>query len=601
MMFRAFHAPTVRERILSRQNLRKSGNRVALVMALTAVMLVVLIFVFFQSSAKNMENSIRSSLLHSTEQRKINMDFRLRSLMQMDENLISMIYPYMESDVDRAEQLNELDELNSILSLYAQNEYVSNVRVYVPDRKIYSTYGSLGSTFRPLSSLLESEDAEKMPFLRRGGSAWMETHPSQMIGNYNTQMVTVEVLTYVHTMRQRKDYSQTACVLMLDVEVSKFHELLDADAEEDQYGYLINGDGICLAAQDASRLRQQAVPPKVMEQLRQSESGCLKSRGRVYVYYRLDVNDWYIVMDYPARILSFTNSTQSNLLLVLVAIITFVSLSLMYMLAYNLTMNVSITRVNESLDALNRGADLPPEESSGSLDLLHNLERNADQMVLTVKELMEEQYKDRLAIAELEMKSLQAQIKPHFLYNTLDIIKWMILDQKNEDAAGMVNSLSKYLRQSINKGPNIIPLREEMELSRTYLAIMQKRFENRFQVNYEVEEGTLDCLIPKLSLQPLLENALIHGVLYCEKPDKELTLRAWESEGELHIEVEDNGNGMTKETQRAIEEGKAGYGFSNVRERLKLFSQGENQIGIFSRVGLGTCITIQIAAVRSSE
>lgn len=598
MIFKRFHMPTMREKILNKQNVRKSWNKTKLFTTLTAVLLVILIFVFFRVSARSMQSNVRSSLLHSAEQRKINIDFRLRSLQQMDENLISMIYPYMESDADRSEQLEEFEALNSILSLYAESEYVSNVRIYVPDEKIYS---NLGSTFCPLSSLLEQEDAEQMSILQRGGAAWMETHQVRMIGQYKTRMVTVEALTYAHTMRQRKDYSQIACALMLDVEVSKFNELLDAEKEEGQYGYLVNADGCCLASQDETQLRQQVIDPKVMSQLRQSDSGCLKSEGRVYVYYRLEFNDWYIVMDYPAEILSFTNSTQSGLLLVLVAIMMVISLNLVFILAYNFTMNVSISRVNASLDALNRGADQPPEEAPGFLDPLHNLERNADQMVLTVKELMEDRYKDRLAIAELEMKSLQAQIKPHFLYNTLDIIKWMVLDQKNDEAAWMVNSLSKYLRQSINKGPSIIPLREEMELSRTYLVIMQKRFENRFQVNYEVEDAALDCMIPKLSLQPLLENALLHGVLYCEKPDKELTLRAWVSDGNLHIEVEDNGNGMSEEKRKAVEEGSAGYGYANVRKRLDLFSKGADQIQIFSREGLGTCITIRISAVRTAE
>ena len=220
---------------------------------------------------------------------------------------------------------------------------------------------------------------------------------------------------------------------------------------------------------------------------------------------------------------------------------------------------------------------------------------------MTVKDLMERQYQDRLAIAESQMKSLQAQIKPHFLYNTLDIIKWMILDQRSEEAVQMVNSLSKYLRQSINKGPGIIPLREELELSRTYLSIMQTRFKNRFTVNFEIEDAAELYQIPKLSLQPLLENALLHGILYCEKPDKELSIRAWVADGSVHIEVEDNGNGMKEETVRALESGTAGYGLGNVRKRLALFSKDDGEFNIFSREGFGTCIAIRIPAVTAEN
>lgn len=170
----------------------------------------------------------------------------------------------------------------------------------------------------------------------------------------------------------------------------------------------------------------------------------------------------------------------------------------------------------------------------------------------------------------------------------------MILDNKDADAVWMVNSLSKYLRQSINKGPAIIPLREELELSRNYVQIMQKRFDNRFQAHFEIEDGVEDYRIPKLTLQPLLENALLHGVLYSEKPDKELTIRAWQADGMLNLEVEDNGKGMTAAQCAALEEGQSGYGFSNVRRWLDLFARGESQCHIFSREGVGTCISIQL-------
>jgi two-component system sensor histidine kinase YesM len=302
-------------------------------------------------------------------------------------------------------------------------------------------------------------------------------------------------------------------------------------------------------------------------------------------------------MDYPASILSIANSAQGNLLQVMILVVLIIALTLVFILGYNYTSNITLARINASLDALNAGDTAPSSENRSFLNPLHQLERNADQMVLTVKELMENQYQDRIAIAESQMKSLQAQIKSHFLYNTLDIIKWMILDQKNEEAAQMVNTLSKYLRQSINKGPGIILLREELELSKTYISIMQTRFKNRFTVNFEIEDAAEMYCIPKLSLQPLLENALLHGILYCEKPEKELTVRAWVADGSVHIEVEDNGNGMSEETLRSLEAGTTGYGLGNVRKRLALFSKDEGSFDIFSREGFGTCIAIRIPAV----
>ena len=585
---------SIRERIVEKRSDRKSRSKTMLITMVMAFLSLVSIFAFFRVCTQNMEDNIKQSLQQSVEQRKINIDFRLRSLLQADENLISLLYPYMNADTARSEQLAEYEELQSVLSAYRDSEYISNTRVYVPDEKLYSTQGAM---FYPLSRLLGLEEADRIPYLRRAGISWLETQLVSMADGYSGRLVPTNALTCAHSMRSRADYSQISFVLMLDVDVSMFNELLSSDTNLDQRGYLINSQGMCLAAVDQSLIRKQILSEDLLEQIKKENAGCLEANKRVYVYQKLEYNDWYIVMDYPSSALSITNSPQSGFLQVLVLAVTIMALTMMFVLAYNITMNAAISRINAAMDGLNTGKEQDSGEVSEFLNPLHHLEKNTDQMVLTVKELMEERYRDQLAIADSQMKSLQAQIKPHFLYNTLDIIKWMVLDEKNDEAAWMVNSLSKYLRQSINKGPGIIPLREELELSRIYLTIMQKRFDNRFEVSFEVEDVAKDCMIPKLSLQPMLENALLHGLVYCEKPDKELTVRAWVADESLYLEVEDNGNGMTEEQRQSLENGEAGYGFANVRKRLGLFSKGEAEVQVFSREGMGTCIAVRFPAV----
>lgn len=165
----------------------------------------------------------------------------------------------------------------------------------------------------------------------------------------------------------------------------------------------------------------------------------------------------------------------------------------------------------------------------------------------------------------------------------------------------MVNTLSRYLRQSITRGPGVIPLSEELEVSGTYLVIMGKRFKDRFSVSCDVEEEAKGYVLPKLLLQPLLENALLHGLLYCDKPEAELTVRGWVSQGQLYIEVEDNGAGMSGERCQALETGGSGYGVSNVRKRVMLFSGGKGAFHVSSREGMGTCVTIQLPALTEKD
>ena len=585
--------PPIRDKILKKNSFTGVWSRTLTIMVLLAALSLFCIFVFLRLSTKNMEDNISRSLQHSVEQRQINIDFRLGSMQQLDANLITMIYPFTYSGASRSEQYAEYAQLSALLSSYTAHEDISNVRLYLSGSKIYSHQGS---TYYSLDSL--QNDPNSHIYLNHAGKHWLETHQIPLSQSPGGNQIPTNVLTLTHTMRDRNDYGQIACVLMLDVEISQFAEMLASEDVENSYGYIINRQGLCLASPDQTWIRQTVIHQDLMDRMIQDVSGCIRDDDRVYVYQKLEHNDWYVVMNYPASILSIANSPQGSILQVMITIVLVISLTLVFIVAYNYTVNVTLARINASLDALNTGDDDNLKENVPQfLNPLHQLERNADQMVLTVKDLMETQYRDRIAIAESQMKSLQAQIKPHFLYNTLDIIKWMILDQHNEEAAQMVNSLSKYLRQSINKGPGIIPLREELDLSKTYISIMQTRFKNRFTVNFEIEDAAELYMIPKLSLQPLLENALLHGILYCEKPDKELTVRAWVADGSVHIEVEDNGNGMKEETVRTLEAGTAGYGLGNVRKRLALFSKGNGEFNIFSREGFGTCIAIRIPAV----
>lgn len=588
-----FCGESIRERLLRKHNLRQTWNKVLLAMAILAAVVLVFVFVLYRASTRNLQDNIRSSLQQSVEQRKLNIDFRLQYLKQVDGSLMNIIYPIVCSDADWTEQYDEYHQLKSVLSIYEDGQYVSNIRLYVPDSKYYS---SQGGTIYGLSDL--SDDIwQGVPGENQSSGFRPEPQVVRIADRFTGQRVPCNVLTFTHTMRHRDDYNTTACVLMLDMKVSNFRELLSTENSADQYGYIVDRDGVCMASANEEHLARRVVSQEVMNQIRQTVSGCIDDGGQVYVYDKLEECDWYIVMNYPGGILSAVNSSQAKLLYTMTIIVVLITVSVMFLLAYYYTMNVTLTRINTSLDALNAGKENKIEQEANHLNPFHALERNADQMVLTVKQLMENRYRDQLELADSQMKSLQAQIKPHFLYNTLDIIKWMILDGKEDDAIWMVNTLSKYLRQSINKGPAVIPLRQELELSRTYLFIMQKRFENCFHVQYDVEEEACSYMIPKLSLQPLLENALLHGILYSQKAEKHLVVRAWIADGSLFAEVEDNGNGMSAQQAEELESGASGYGFSNVRKRLSLFSKNQAQVDIFSKEGIGTCITLRLPAI----
>ena len=253
----------------------------------------------------------------------------------------------------------------------------------------------------------------------------------------------------------------------------------------------------------------------------------------------------------------------------------------------------------------NQSTSAANDRKPGRLDAISRLRTSAGKMALSAQRIIEERYQNRLAISEYQMQALQAQIKPHFLCNTLDVIKWLITDGKTADSIWMVNKLSKYLRMSINKGPNAVTIAEELALTDNYLSIMQRRFKNAFTVKMEVDPEAEKCMLPRFSLQPLVENALIHGLLNVDKPDRTLTIRAWLEGDRVLIEIEDNGSGMSEETCVRLEKQEVGrgtgYGVANVRERFKIFVGAEASFTISSHKGVGTCVSIALPARFDAE
>lgn len=199
------------------------------------------------------------------------------------------------------------------------------------------------------------------------------------------------------------------------------------------------------------------------------------------------------------------------------------------------------------------------------------------------EQLIRLQLKER----EAELRALQAQIKPHFLYNTLDSIYWMAVLQNNHDIAKMAISLSESFKLSLNNGKEFIPVAKELEHIQHYMTIQNMRHNNRFQYIQKVDPALMDKEILKLLLQPLVENAIYHG-LEPKVGKGTVRLTGKIESGFITFTIEDDGVGM--EDLEAIEKG---YGLRNVRERLSLYYGVDSRFTISSEVNRGTRVEIR--------
>jgi two-component system sensor histidine kinase YesM len=238
-------------------------------------------------------------------------------------------------------------------------------------------------------------------------------------------------------------------------------------------------------------------------------------------------------------------------------------------------------------------------------DEIGQLGKGYNIMVAKIKELIQDVYESELSKKESELRVLQSQINPHFLYNTLNSITWMSYREGAEKTADMLQHLSDFFRYNLSQGSDIISLRQELNIVESYLYLSNIRFADKLTYSIEVDERFADVLIPKLILQPLVENAVVHGIEQIEE-NGFVNVSVRESEGALLIEVTDNGLGIPPDTLEMLRgailsekrtvypEDNGGFALLNVRDRLiNHFGEGV-AIEISSKRNIGTTVKMLI-------
>ena len=243
----------------------------------------------------------------------------------------------------------------------------------------------------------------------------------------------------------------------------------------------------------------------------------------------------------------------------------------------------------------------------GSYEVQH-LGKSVQDMKFRIKGLMQDIVNEHEEKRKSEFDSLQAQINPHFLYNTLDIIVWQIENEKQSEAVHTVTALARFFRLSLGKGKNIVTVKDEIDHVKNYLMIQHMRFKNKFDYEFDIAEDVLELPSLKLMLQPLVENAIYHGMEFMDG-DGMIMVKAWREEDELYLSVADNGLGMTEDKVEMILTGKStsgngrgsGIGVKNVNERIKLYFGEAYGLTIDSEPDEGTTVIIHLPAKDEKE
>ena len=231
---------------------------------------------------------------------------------------------------------------------------------------------------------------------------------------------------------------------------------------------------------------------------------------------------------------------------------------------------------------------------------IKTLDESFEHMTSRIKALMEKVRKEEIVLRKTELKALQAQINPHFLYNTLDSIQWMCEQGKSEDAVKMVGALAKLFRISISRGHELITIKDELRHAENYFIIQSYRYRNQFEYEFNVDAGLENYLCNKITIQPLIENAIYHGIDRMVDEGK-ISVNVKDAGKDIIIEVEDNGIGMTAEQCKKIlkkeRSDSSGIGVKNVNDRLKIYFGDEYGLTIESELDVGTKVTVKIPKI----
>lgn len=318
---------------------------------------------------------------------------------------------------------------------------------------------------------------------------------------------------------------------------------------------------------------------------------------RIYTMARSETTGWTIVGCMNTAELLKKSEKALSIYLIMAVGLVIIALFLSSLIARNITFPIqklrdSMARVQEG-DFHGTDIEVISENEVGSLTKSFNA------MTHRIEELMEQNVHEQEQKRKSEMKALQSQINPHFLYNTLDSIIWMAEGKKNEEVVLMTASLAKLLRQSISNEDEVVSIGNEIDYVRSYLTIQKMRYKDKLEFEIDIDPSIKNVKIVKLVLQPIVENAIYHGLKYKESKGL-LTVRGHTKGEDAVIEIIDNGVGMDEETLNHIFESHKvnyhsnGVGVYNVQKRLLLYYGPEYGITYSSELGKGTTATIVI-------
>lgn len=502
--------------------------------------------------------------------------------------------PYME-------QWLEYYELNKEFNSYEISNSVYRFCLYVPDEVMYAGNQYY---FDGVSRLKERSDYVDLRYALNRGEDYVAISRER---DGVDQQDTSQMVTLYHRIASKKEKEEELGICSISVSAKYFQDIMkNANITSEGLVYLMSENGRMITSSNSSILQKMQKKGILLNYGAELFMEKRKEGQKEYYITRQNVDgaSWQMILIIPENEYEdqyrFLWLSAALMLGSMIAVIVLMSYLLSgYYVGRLKKLNVEMT----GLESGNLNANLPITTEEDEIEEIYH---NFNGMVQEVQRLMQEHYQLGKEVKMAEVRALQAQINPHFLYNTLDLINWISMDYGAEEIGTLTWNLARFYRLSLNHGKSLISIGEAVEHVEVYVNIENYHFDNAISLEVDVPEELKSYACLNIILQPFVENAIVHGI--AEKPDIEsceIRICARREEQDIVFSVQDDGPGvdvkeMQKETQQDIRTAQHGYGVRNINFRLKLCF-GEKYGVTYLESEKGTHVEIKIPVMTMAE
>ncbi len=562
-----------------------------------SILLVLGVMVYVRVSASSGQDMIRSTQ-KLMEQTGENLEDYLVSMRQISD----AVYYNVIKENDLSNQENSIRQGMNLL-------YEAN-RSRLRSIAIYNPYGSLVAA-EPVALQKEDPDVTKQDWFVKAMGDTANLHFSiphiQNLFDDDTKRYywVISLSRVVELTDQGVPFTGVLLVDMDDTGISRMMKKIN-ESNHGQYYYLCDGSGQIIYHNRQVQI-SKGIAYENSEKTARYKDGVyddtFEGERRKVIVNTISYTGWKLVGIIPEA--TFTHGMRE--------IGYFIAMLILLMAMMLAVINRVISdRISSPILKLQRSVmeyeagEKPEIYIGGSLEIRqlgYSIQRSYEQIDALMHKIVVEQNERRKS----ELDALQSQINPHFLYNALDSITWMIEGERNDDAVFMISQLAKLFRISLSKGRTVIAVRDELQHAKSYMNIQKIRYKNHFTVVFEEDESVYDCCMVKLVLQPILENAINYGVGDMDG-DGEIRVTGRQEDGTVILSVSDNGVGMTQEEvhlvlsdSSRIHKHGSGVGLVNVNNRIQILFGKEYGLSVESEPDEGTTVAIRIPAVPYTE